>query len=117
MPNRYWARDRDELKTGSATSLSNHQTSDSVITDPDENFGSDSTDSLIPRSQRGIRLPQQPYEDNSAQTTISQSRGYKDPDIDTTERLSDIDPDFNQAKGTKKLKDRVIDRWHRFVLH
>lgn len=105
MPNKYWTGDPDKSEKGSAPSLSNCQTSD--ITEPDENFGSVSTESLI---------PQQAHEDDSVQITTSKGRAYKDPDIDTTERLSDIDPNFNRAKGTKKLKDRVIDRWHRFVL-
>src|SRR4051794_12460416 len=117
MANKHWADNADESETGSGTSLSNCQTSDTDITEPDENFGSISTRSLIPQSQQRIRPPQQPHRDNSAQITTSKGRAYKDPDIDTTERLSDIDPNFNRAKGTKKLRDRVIDRWHRFVLH
>lgn len=115
MPNKHWAGNPNESETGSSTSLSDRQTLDTDITEPDENCGSISTQSLIPQSQRKIRLSQQPHGDNAAQT--SKGRAYKDPDIDTTERLSDIDPNFNRAKGTKKLKDRVIDRWHRFVLH
>jgi hypothetical protein len=110
MPNKHWASDPDESETGSSTSLTNCQTSDTDITEPDENFGSNSTRSLIPHFQ-------QPHGNNSAQITTSKGRAYKDPDIDTTERLSDIDPNFNRAKGTKKLKERVVDRWHRFVRH
>ncbi|KAE8557470.1 hypothetical protein TMatcc_004924 [Talaromyces marneffei ATCC 18224] len=116
MPNKHWADDPDESETGSGTSLclSNCQTSDTDITKPDENFGSISTRSLTPQSKGRTRPPQQPHGGSSAQTTTSAGRAYKDPDIDTTERLSDINPDFNRADGTKKLKERVIDRWHRF---
>ncbi|KAL3703732.1 hypothetical protein TMatcc_009421, partial [Talaromyces marneffei ATCC 18224] len=116
MPNKHWADDTDESETGSGTSLcfSNSETSDTDITEPDENFGSISTRSLTPQSKGRTRPPQQPHGGSSAQTTTSAGRAYKDPDIDTTERLSDIDPDFNRADGTKKLKERVIDRWHRF---
>lgn len=119
MPNKHWADDPDESETGSGTSLclSNCQTSDTDITKPDENFGSISTRSLTPQSKGRTRPPQQPHGGSSAQTTTSAGRAYKDPDIDTTERLSDINPDFNRADGTKKLKERVIDRWHRLVLH
>uniref|UniRef100_A0A093ULF6 Pumilio domain-containing protein P35G2.14 n=1 Tax=Talaromyces marneffei PM1 TaxID=1077442 RepID=A0A093ULF6_TALMA len=115
MPNKHWADDPDESETGSGTSLclSNCQTSDTDITKPDENFGSISTRSLTPQSKGRTRPPQQPHGGSSAQTTTSAGRAYKDPDIDTTERLSDINPDFNRADGTKKLKERVIDRWHR----
>jgi hypothetical protein len=116
MPNNHWASDPDESETGSTTSLTNSQTSDTDITEPDESFGTNSTRSLIPQSQQRTP-PQQPYGNNSAQITTSKGRAYKDPDIDTTERLSDIDPNFNRAEGTKKLKERVIDRWHRFVRH
>jgi hypothetical protein len=40
---------------------------------------------------------------------------YEDPGDNPTQNLSDIDPDFNKSINTKKQKQRVIDRWHRFV--
>jgi hypothetical protein len=117
MPNKHWSGDSDESETESGRSLSSCHTADTDITKPDDNFGSISTQSLIPRSRRSIRHPQPPHGDNSVQITTSKGRAYEDPDVDTTERLSDIDPNFNKADGTKKLRDRVIDRWHRFVQH
>ncbi|KAF3405616.1 hypothetical protein DPV78_003450 [Talaromyces pinophilus] len=114
MPNKYWSGDLDESETESARSLSSCHTADTDITKPDDNLGTISTQSLIPRSRHRIRRPQSPHGDNSAQITTAKGRAYQDPDVDTTARLSDIDPDFNKAAGTKKLRDRVIDRWHRF---
>ncbi|OKL55298.1 hypothetical protein UA08_09463 [Talaromyces atroroseus] len=111
MPNKYWTDDPDETETGSGRS---YQTSDPDITEPDENSRSIPTRSQTPQSQRRTHPPQQLQGGISAQITTSKGRTYKDPDIDTTERLSDIDPNFNRAEGTKKLKERVIDRWHRF---
>jgi hypothetical protein len=117
MPNKHWSGDSDESETESGRSLSSCHTTDTDITKPDDNFGSISTQSLTPRSRRSIRHPQPPHGDNSAQITTSKGRAYEDPDVDTTERLSDIDPNFNNADGTKKLSHRVIDRWRRSVQH
>lgn len=117
MPNKHWSRDSDESETESGRSLSNCHSADTDITEPDDHFSSISAQSLILQSRRSIRHPQPPHGDSSAQITTSRGRMYEDPDVDTTERLSDIDPDFNKADGTKKLRDRVIDRWHRFVQH
>lgn len=47
---------------------------------------------------------------------ISINQRYEDPADNPTQNLSDIDPDFNKSDNTKKLRSRVVDRWHRFVL-
>lgn len=47
---------------------------------------------------------------------ISNHQRYEDPGDNPTQNLSDIDPDFNKSGNTKKLRSRVVDRWHRFVL-
>ncbi|KUL83660.1 hypothetical protein ZTR_11050 [Talaromyces verruculosus] len=45
---------------------------------------------------------------------ISINQRYEDPADNPTQNLSDIDPDFNKSDNTKKLRSRVVDRWHRF---
>ncbi|KAH8696361.1 putative C2H2 finger domain protein [Talaromyces proteolyticus] len=39
---------------------------------------------------------------------------YEDPNDDTEEELSDIPSDFDEPDGTKNLRTRVVDRWHRY---
>jgi hypothetical protein len=46
---------------------------------------------------------------------VTYRRRYEDPNDDTEEELSDIPSDFEQAEGTKSLRTRIVDRWHRYT--
>jgi hypothetical protein len=38
-----------------------------------------------------------------------------DPADDTDKDLSDVPSDFNQSKGTTRLRERIVERWDRSV--
>ncbi|KUL81629.1 hypothetical protein ZTR_10596 [Talaromyces verruculosus] len=137
---RAWYYDSDDsVKDNSSTeSIS----SDTDLTEPEDGYSSetDQTDSGaedsdvdLSETQDETFLDADPMENDDGnindaeesgtlshqsltikELAISINQRYEDPADNPTQNLSDIDPDFNKSPNTRKLRSRVIDRWHRF---
>jgi hypothetical protein len=75
------------------------------------------TDITEPEIQNHIRshVPDQGLGCGPEAPMVTYRRRYEDPADDTEEELSDIPSDFELAEGTKSLRTRIVDRWHRYT--
>ncbi|EED24130.1 hypothetical protein TSTA_075060 [Talaromyces stipitatus ATCC 10500] len=115
-----WYYDSDNSnKEGSSNEA---EPSDTDLTEPEDGFASevDQTDSGAEDSDSTMANSSNTEESGTLshqvlsikKLAISKNQRYEGPGDNPTQNLSDIDPDFNMSGNTKKLRSRVIDRWH-----